>query len=111
MNLPDQLESYMVGLHQDLAIEVEKKDPKSLLEAMEFAQRIELMTSWSSSSVWSSTAMHHFSRSSSSQHRDDPMEISAIHQSKMRMISSTVPNIYHRRLTRRSPTPSNMFSD
>jgi len=80
MNLPDQLESYMVGLHQDLAIEVEKKDPKSLLEAMEFAQRIELMTSGRRQAYGRLPAMHHFSRSSSSQHRDDPMEISAIHQ-------------------------------
>ena len=78
MNLPDQLESYMVGLHQDLAIEVEKKDPKSLLEAMEFAQRIELMTSGRRQAYGRLQGMHHFSRSSTS--HNDPMEISAIHQ-------------------------------
>ena len=80
MHLTDQLESYMVGLTPDLAIEVEKKEPKSLLEAMEFAQRIELMSSGRRQIYGRLPGMHHFSRSSASQGHNDPMEISAIHQ-------------------------------
>ena len=45
MNLADQLEQYIVGLQHDVAIEVDKKDPQSLSEAMEYAQRYELMAS------------------------------------------------------------------
>jgi len=78
MHLTDQLESYLIGLHQDLAIEVEKKEPQTLLEAMEFAQRIELMTSGRRQAYGRLQGMHHFSRSSTS--HNDPMEISAIHQ-------------------------------
>ena len=78
MSLADQLETYLIGLHQELAIEVEKKDPQSLLEAMEFAQRIELMTSGRRQAYGRLPGMHHFSRSSVS--HNDPMEISAIHQ-------------------------------
>jgi hypothetical protein len=66
MNLADQLESYMVGLHQDLAIEVEKKDPQTLLEAMEFAQRIELMTSGRRQAYGRMPGLHGFPRSASS---------------------------------------------
>jgi len=80
MHLTDQLESYMVGLSPDLALEVERKEPQSLLEAMEFAQRIELMSSGRRHVYGRLPGMHHFSRSSASQGHNDPMEISAIHQ-------------------------------
>ena len=66
MNLADQLESYMVGLHQDLAIEVEKKDPQTLLEAMDFAQRVELMTSGRRQAYGRMPGLHSFPRSASS---------------------------------------------
>jgi len=80
MHLTDQLESYMVGLSPDLALEVERKEPQTLLEAMEFAQRIELMSSGRRHVYGRLPGMHHFSRSSASQGHNDPMEISAIHQ-------------------------------
>ena len=80
MHLTDQLESYMVGLSPDLALEVERKEPQSLLEAMEFAQRIELMSSGRRQIYGRLPGMHHFSRSSASPGHNDPMEISAIHQ-------------------------------
>lgn len=66
MSLADQLESYMVGLHQDLAIEVEKKEPTTLLEAMEFAQRIELMTTGRRQAYGRLPGGYNFARSSSS---------------------------------------------
>ena len=81
MHLADQLESYMIGLHQDLAIEVEKKEPETLLEAMEFAQRIELMTTGRRQAYGRLPGIHHFSRSSSSSSHDrNAMDLSAIHQ-------------------------------
>jgi uncharacterized membrane protein YgcG len=80
MHLTDQLESYMVGLSPDLALEVERKEPQTLLEAMEFAQRIELMSSGRRQVYGRLPGMHHFSRSSASQGHSDPMDVSAIHQ-------------------------------
>ena len=45
MSVADQIEFYICGLQAHLAQEVDREQPKSLAEAMEVAQRIELLTS------------------------------------------------------------------
>jgi len=45
MSVADQIEFYICGLQTHLAQEVDREQPKSLAEAMEVAQRIELITS------------------------------------------------------------------
>ena len=45
MSVADQIEFYICGLQAPLAQEVDREQPKSLAEAMEAAQRIELLTS------------------------------------------------------------------
>jgi hypothetical protein len=85
MNLADQIESYIVGLQNDLAIEVDKKEPQSLAEAMEFAQRIELMTTGRRQAYGRVPGLYNFSRSASSSSSNyhggssgDRMDLSAI---------------------------------
>jgi len=43
MSMADQVESYISGLHSYIALEVDREQPQTLSEAMELAQRIELM--------------------------------------------------------------------
>ena len=85
MNLADQIESYIVGLQNDLAIEVDKKEPQTLAEAMEFAQRIELMTTGRRQAYGRVPGLYNFSRSASSSSSNyhggssgDRMDLSAI---------------------------------
>ena len=43
MSVADQVESYICGLHSHIAMEVDREQPQTLSDAMELAQRIELM--------------------------------------------------------------------
>lgn len=44
MHVADQIEQYIHGLRRDLAMELDKKEPNTLSEAMDSAARIELMS-------------------------------------------------------------------
>lgn len=44
MSVADQIDIYISGLQQHIAMEVDRKDPKTLSEAMDAAQRAELMS-------------------------------------------------------------------
>ena len=84
MNVADQIESYLVGLQNAIAIEVDKKEPETLSEAMEYAQRVELMTTGRSQAYGRVPGMYNYSRSSSSSSNyhggssGDRMDLSAI---------------------------------
>jgi hypothetical protein len=92
MSVADQIDIYITGLQQHVAMEVDRKDPKTLSEAMDAAQRAELMSNHrkaNSSGGSSSYARMPFSYNSRSQgggssgnHGGDsaPMDLSALQQ-------------------------------
>jgi hypothetical protein len=91
MSITDQIENYVHGLQPTIGVEVEREEPKSLSEAMEVAQRVELLNARHGTSK-SYNNGNRFANSSYSRGRNqgsDDMDLSAIQMNAQDSSSSS----------------------
>jgi hypothetical protein len=80
MSITDQLDIFIAGLHPRLADEVDRMDPKSLEDAMNYAQKVELrwVTRGHRSGGSSSFSQSRFASAPASSSGPAPMDLSAL---------------------------------